>query len=275
MTADAEEFWHAVRPYLRAHRVESTVVLTIVDTLRRRGPAPGDPPVLAWWDAGDGATAVVVQTPPYRPVVSAMPTDVAAAWAGERPRPARLLGPAAVVDDLAAAWDATTEVVVAERLHRLAGLRPSAAATPTRPARHADRAVLWSWLREFHDEATPDDPLPPRAALDAAIDEGRIVVAEADGTPVAYASVSPTVLATARIGPVYTRPEHRGRGHGSAVTAAAVRRAGERGAEEVLLFTDLANPTSNALYARLGFVGVADLVDAALVPVTGRASTQG
>ena len=41
----------------------------------------------------------------------------------------------------------------------------------------------------------------------------------------------------------------------------------DRGAEEILLFTDLGNPTSNALYARLGFVGVLDVVDAALVPV--------
>jgi ribosomal protein S18 acetylase RimI-like enzyme len=210
---------------------------------------------------------VVVHTPPHRPVVSAMPADVAAAWAAGRPRPARLLGPVRAVGDLAAAWEAATEVVVAERLHRLARLRPPTAATPTRPGRDDDRALLWSWLQEFHHEATPDDPLPPRAALDTAIDEGRVVVAEADGMPVAYASISPTVLSTARIGPVYTRPEHRGRGHGASITAAAARRAGERGAEEVLLFTDLANPTSNALYARLGFVGVTDLVDAALVPV--------
>jgi predicted GNAT family acetyltransferase len=75
------------------------------------------------------------------------------------------------------------------------------------------------------------------------------------------------MLGTARIGPVYTRPGHRGRGHGAAVTAAAARLASEGGADEVLLFTDLDNPTSNALYARLGFVGVGDVVDARLVPV--------
>jgi predicted GNAT family acetyltransferase len=56
-----------------------------------------------------------------------------------------------------------------------------------------------------------------------------------------------------RIGPVYTPPEHRGRGYAAAVTAAAARWALGSGARHVLLYTDLANPTTNRLYPRLGF----------------------
>src|SRR6266568_1267320 len=55
-----------------------------------------------------------------------------------------------------------------------------------------------------------------------------------------------------RVGPVYTPPWRRGRGFGGAVTAAVSQAALEAAVEEVLLFTDLANPTSNALYRRLG-----------------------
>jgi predicted GNAT family acetyltransferase len=51
------------------------------------------------------------------------------------------------------------------------------------------------------------------------------------------------------------------------VTATLAALLADRGAEEIVLFTDLDNATSNALYARLGFVGVVDVVDAALVPV--------
>jgi predicted GNAT family acetyltransferase len=40
----------------------------------------------------------------------------------------------------------------------------------------------------------------------------------------------------------------------TAVTSAAIR----AGADEVVLFTDLANPTSNALYRRLGYQPVGD-----------------
>ncbi|MDD7967561.1 GNAT family N-acetyltransferase [Actinomycetospora lemnae] len=267
VTDDVDEFWAAAAGFLAAHRVACTVELTIVDTLRRRGrEAFGGPSALAWWDDGVGASAVVVHTPRHRPVVSALPPGAAVAWAAQRPCPHRVLAPPGSVAELAAAWDATWEAVVTERLHRLARLRLPAAPTPTRPAGDADRDLLWSWLQEFHHQATPHDPPPQRAALDAAIDESRVVVAVPGDEPVGYASASPVVLGTARIGPVYTRPGHRGRGHGAAVTAAAAQQARARGADEVLLFTDLANATSNALYARLGFVGLTDLVDADLVP---------
>ena len=66
------------------------------------------------------------------------------------------------------------------------------------------------------------------------------------------------VAGQTRIGPVYTPPEHRGRGYGGAVTTAVSLQALAAGAAEVLLYTDLANPTSNALYQRLGYRPVTD-----------------
>lgn len=268
VTRDAEEFWRATEPYLRAHRAASTIVLSIVDTLRSRGEgAYSGPPELAFWDPGDGVSGLVVHTPPYRPLVSTLSGAAAAAWAADHPRPERLLGPSDTVECLARAWGTEPEVVIAERLHRLDVLRPPVSPAPTRIAGDAERGLLWAWLQAFRDEAVPHDPPPARAPLDAAVDEGRVVVAVPDGEPVAYAAVSPSLLRTARIAPVYTPPAHRGRGYGAAVTAAVARIALERGDEEVLLLTDLANPTSSGLYARLGFVGIADIVDAVLIPV--------
>ena len=43
-----------------------------------------------------------------------------------------------------------------------------------------------------------------------------------------------------------------------AVTAEVSRAAVTAGVAHVLLFTDLANPTSNSLYQRIGYRGVAD-----------------
>ena len=57
---------------------------------------------------------------------------------------------------------------------------------------------------------------------------------------------------------VRTPPEERGRGFAGAVTSAVSRAALDAGAEQVLLFTDLANPTSNALYRRLGYRPLGD-----------------
>ena len=66
------------------------------------------------------------------------------------------------------------------------------------------------------------------------------------------------VAGVARIGPVYTPPDQRRRGYAGAVTVAVSQLAADRGAEQVVLFTDLANPTSNALYQRIGYRPVED-----------------
>ena len=63
-----------------------------------------------------------------------------------------------------------------------------------------------------------------------------------------------------RIGPVYTPQKRRGRGYASAATAALSRRLLESGAQEVLLYADLANPVSNSIYQRIGYRPVEDRV---------------
>jgi predicted GNAT family acetyltransferase len=61
-----------------------------------------------------------------------------------------------------------------------------------------------------------------------------------------------------RIRYVFTPAPLRGRGYAGAATAAATADALRDGASEVVLFTDLDNPTSNGLYQRLGFQPVQD-----------------
>ena len=94
------------------------------------------------------------------------------------------------------------------------------------------------------------------------------VLWEVDGIPVSQASARPVLAGTSRIGPVYTPPERRRHGYAAAVTAAASRWALDAGAERVLLFTDLANSTTNALYPRIGYRPVGDFADFHLVAAT-------
>jgi predicted GNAT family acetyltransferase len=72
------------------------------------------------------------------------------------------------------------------------------------------------------------------------------------------AVLSRQVAGVCRVGTVYTPPDRRQRGYGGAVTAAVSQQALEAGAAEVVLYTDLANPTSNALYQRLGYRPIGD-----------------
>ncbi|OIJ91300.1 GNAT family N-acetyltransferase [Streptomyces monashensis] len=79
-----------------------------------------------------------------------------------------------------------------------------------------------------------------------------------DGIPVSMAAATSIVGGMIRVDPVYTPAHLRGRGYAGAVTAEVSRAALAAGATDVVLFTDPANPTSNALYQRIGYVHVAD-----------------
>lgn len=68
------------------------------------------------------------------------------------------------------------------------------------------------------------------------------------------------VAGVTRVGPVYTPPEGRRNGYGTAVTAACTAGALQAGAEHVVLFTDLANPISNSIYQQIGYRPVSDRV---------------
>ncbi len=90
--------------------------------------------------------------------------------------------------------------------------------------------------------------------------DGIVVWERENGTPVAMATLTRRVAGTVRVAFVYTPPEHRRRGYAAGVTAAAGDRALAAGAEAVALFTDVANPTTNALYQRLGYRPLGDRV---------------
>ena len=78
------------------------------------------------------------------------------------------------------------------------------------------------------------------------------------GTAVSTASINRVVPGGAAISLVYTPPEHRGHGYGAAVTAATSKAVLDQGGSFCCLYTDLANPISNKIYARIGYRPVQD-----------------
>jgi predicted GNAT family acetyltransferase len=88
----------------------------------------------------------------------------------------------------------------------------------------------------------------------------RFVLWTVDGTPVSMAMLRAPAAGVSRIGTVFTPAGERGHGYGSAVTAAASELAHRSGTADVVLFADLANPTSNKIYQRIGFEPVVDSI---------------
>src|SRR4029077_8890307 len=149
-----------------------------------------------------------------------------------------------------------------QRLFRLDALiPPTGVPGSARRAGEADRSLLLDWDQAFAEEAEA-------RGMDLERSVDRMVAAGGawiwvDGEPVSLAVRRAPAEGSARVGPVYTPPQHRGHGYGSAVTAVATQDVLDDGAVPVL-FTDLANPTSNAIYQRLGYRPVSDYVSVAV-----------
>jgi RimJ/RimL family protein N-acetyltransferase len=270
-TADPEAFLAAAGAFLRAAPAANTVTLTAVETMRERGPsARGDEePLLGWWQAaGEPVTGSFMLTPPYPLHVGAMPPAAVDALvellAGRADPPRGVNGDATAAEAFAAAWSARTGVRAhvhrRMRLHRLDALVEPDPPPPGRAVVGdvAHRDLIVAWYEAFAAEIEEPQPADVRPQVDERISHGGATLWVVEDEPVSLAGTTRCVAGMVRIAPVYTPPERRGRGYGGAATAAATRRAIEAGAEEVLLFTDLANPTSNRLYARLGYRPVED-----------------
>ena len=84
-----------------------------------------------------------------------------------------------------------------------------------------------------------------------------------DGGPVSLAGFGGGTPNGIRIGPVYTPPELRGRGYASALVAALSAELLAAGRRFCFLYTDLANPTSNRIYERIGYRRVCESAEIA------------
>jgi GNAT superfamily N-acetyltransferase len=168
-----------------------------------------------------------------------------------------LSGPAGAVRAVAAALPERTPThEMAQRLFRLDELvAPEVAGRPM-IATERDGDLVLGWYRAFAAEAHAVVADAERAAARIVAERGCFLWC-VDGTAVSMAARRPVLAGSARIGPVFTPSEHRGHGYGSAVTAAATRSVMAEGAVPVL-FTDLANPTSNRIYQALGYRPVED-----------------
>lgn len=268
VTGDLESYTAEAGGFLHADPVANTVPLSVIETLRAQGAdAFGREPLFGWWRSGAQVGAAFLLTGAYPVLLSEMPehaaADLADALADRRAVPPGVNGSATAAQAFAAVWERRTgmaaEVRMRQRLFRLDRLQPPdpLADGTARVATASDRQLVRDWFTAFEEEAQAGGRVPG-ALIDDRLGHGGIVVWEADGAPVAMAGRTRVVAGMARVGPVYTPPEHRRRGYGAAVTAIVTRSALEAGAAHVVLFTDLTNPTSNGIYQRLGYRPVVD-----------------
>ena len=279
MTADTAGFLAAAGDFLRADPARNTVMLSVTEDLLLKAAAPGET-LFGWWQPdGNQVRAAFMHTPDYPlllsrvsgPAAAALARDLTADSGTGRRIPGVNVGQEAA-DAFAAAWrDRTGDVVAVYRRMRLFRLgelippRPWPEGT-ARLAVGTERDLLTRWFGAFAREVGDPPGQDHSQAAAGRLAYGGITVWEAGGVPVSVAGRTRAVAGMVRVGPVYTPPELRGRGYAGAATAAVSQAALDAGLREVVLYTDLANPTSNALYQRLGYRPVEDRVVLSFTP---------
>ena len=264
---DAAVFLESAGPLLVVDEARHNLILGLAGILRDH---PEVYPEFRLWTVRDGDEVVgaALRTPPFN-LVLARPRDegaleaLAAAIEDELPG---VVGSVPEVDQFAQAWakrsGTAARTHIAQGLFSLERVEPVANASGAmRDATDDDRPLLVDWYLAFVEEALGDEP--DRERLEQMIDhrlatEGEGLVLWEDDEPVSLAGFGGKTPTGIRIGPVYTPPEMRGRGYATALVAELSQRLLESGRRFCFLYTDLANPTSNRIYERIGYRRVCD-----------------
>lgn len=267
LTDDVEVYAERVWDLLAASPAENTIALTVIQKVRAGFRWSAEPMLFGWCDAGQVSGAVSM-TPPYELLLAAVPDgaldELVAALRTQIVGVPGVNGETATVDRFAAAWIAGSPLrattTVRLRLYALRTLLPPTQPPAGRPRRACvgDVDTAAAWFTAFQTEAGVHAADVEPDVRDR-IENGLLWLWEdSAGTVVSLAGRNRAAAGVARVGPVYTPPRHRRHGYGAAVTAACTSDALHRGADHVVLFTDLANPTSNTIYQHIGYRPVRD-----------------
>ena len=262
-TEDPERFLGAASSLLLADEARHNLILGLADTIR------GNPQVYpdhSFWLVRDGGTVVgaAMRTPPHNLLIARPREDAALTALADHISETLpgVQGSVPEVDAFAAAWgvrrDVRARVVFEQGIYAIREIVDVPRAEGVcRPATDDDHPLIVSWFIAFSREALNE----VSSAMDAERQLQRRLESPAAGfrvwqhgdEPVSLCGFSGRTRHGIRIGPVYTPPEHRGRGYATSLVAEVSAELLASGYAFCFLFTDLANPTSNAIYQRIGY----------------------
>ena len=211
-----------------------------------------------------------VMTPPYQMVLAGS-EDVdddaiealTEALLEQKVEPPGVNGPARLSERFAVDWSEANglnyRVGMRQRVYELRKVNPIPRSPGRlRTANMEDLDLVVKWREAFTAESMPGAP-----AEDAREVAGRMIASGdtylwEDPAPVSMCvKTRPTPHGTT-VSAVYTPPELRRRGYASSIVAAVSQVILDQGKQFCTLFTDLANPTSNSIYQKIGYEPLGD-----------------
>jgi predicted GNAT family acetyltransferase len=273
LTRDPRQFEEHARAFL-TDRIERNVLMTTLMNVLS-GRFAGEAPLFAYGlGDGDELRFAAMRVAPYPMLTSELDPvhagELVELWLRQDPELPGVSGPTGTARAIAAAWSGHTgrraRCRRREALHALERLRE-----PTRPApghlrlpRPDEHELLGDWAVEFTREAgVIGGDEHARASSRSQVYRGTLRVWD-NGEPVSMVGTAQRVTDVLRSAPVSPPPVGGRRGYATSAVAAVCREALAAGVQRCALFTDLANPTSNKIYAEIGFRPVTDWEEQAL-----------
>ncbi len=267
---NAAAFLHDTQELLEQQEAANNLMLGITLHLAQGGSYGDLPPYLATVQDEEGIAVAAVMTPPHNLVVysprqryGAAPELVLRDLLGRGLAIPGVLGPRAIAAAFAEAWPGVSggvaELAMRQRGYELRQvIHPRYSPGRMRPAEAGDLDLLTEWIDAFHFEVFAGrQQVDARAAAERMLARQDLFLWD-DGRPSALANRTRPLRHSISVGLVYTPPELRGRGYASSLVATLSQHLLDSGYEFCTLFTDLANPTSNAIYQRIGYRAIGD-----------------
>ncbi len=264
------QFRHAAEDWLLQQEAQNSIVLGLLDQLVTGNHAYEEPIYLAVVYLDGQLCGCAYRTPPFKLGMTDMPdscieplvTDIQAFY-GHVPQ---IFGQADIVNLFADTWcrrfGGTAKAGERQRIHRLDRVcwpsKPALGAMRAASASEAENMVRWG-AAFAEDAGLP--AIGNQQRITQLIQHSDLFVWEVQESPVSMAAVVGRSNNLARIGYVYTPPASRSKGFASILVATLSQRVLDGGVAGCCLFTDLANPISNAIYARVGYQAVDNVVD--------------
>jgi hypothetical protein len=247
--------------FLASQPVLHNVILSLLRA-RVAQPEPG-----RYWVAmdRDRAVGVVLQSPltfpatltPMEPKVAAALVDAIVKGGVSLPG---VNGDAATAASFAGQWTERRKSAATpfqgNRLYELLEMAEApSVGGKFRQASPTDRGLMIQWTRSFQTEiGEPAEDIELRVERELA--SGHLWLWE-DGETMSMSLSREPVAGVVRVSGVYTPADKRRRGYAAACVYALSKRLREAG-YRCILYTDLANPTSNSIYRRIGYRAVAE-----------------
>src|SRR5262245_40935251 len=271
LTEDAGVFLDAAGPLLLADEARNNLILGVTGTLVE---APDRYAAKRFWVVADdtGApAAAAMRTPPYNLLLAPARTDAALETlvdAIEDDLPG-IVASHPEVDDFVRLWSQShavePRILRNQGVFALERVQPLPSALGARGAATVeDRPLVMEWMIAFGEEVLEETD-PGRTEARNVVDQrlggdgtGGFELWEDGGDVVSLSGWGGPTPNGIRIGPVYTPPELRGRGYATCLVAGLSQSLLDGGRRFCFLYTDLANPTSNAIYERIGYTKVCE-----------------